>query len=73
MKALEFRKSIQTLYTIFSTANAYFTEKEPWKRAKENDMADVALTLRYSFNLARICAILSSPIIPETSRKILMH
>ena len=70
MKALEFRKSIQTLYTIFSTANAYFTEKEPWKRAKENDMADVALTLRYSFNLARICAILSSPIIPETSRKI---
>lgn len=70
MSALEFRKAVQTLYAIFSTANAYFTEKEPWKRAKEGDMADVALTLRYAFNLARICAILSSPIIPETSDKL---
>jgi len=71
MAALEFRKATQTLYAIFSKANAYISEKEPWKRAKEGDMEDVALTLRYAFNLARICAILSSPIVPETSAKLL--
>lgn len=70
MSALEFRKAVQTLYAIFSMANTYFSEKEPWKRAKEGDMSDVALTLRYSFNLERLCAILSSPFIPETSNKI---
>nr|MBQ0091075.1 methionine--tRNA ligase [Candidatus Enterousia merdequi] len=70
MSNIEFRKSVQTLYSIFNLANAYIAEKEPWKRAKEGDMQDVALTMRYAFNMARLCAVLSSPIIPETSEKV---
>lgn len=70
MEELEFRKATQSLHSIFMLANAYIAEKEPWKKAKEGDLADTALTLRTAVNIIRMCAILSSPFIPETSEKI---
>lgn len=70
MKELEFRKATQTLHNFFMIANAYIAEKEPWKKAKEGDMEDTALTLRTALNMIRMAAILSAPFIPDTSDKV---
>ena len=70
MKELEFRKATQSLHNFFMIANAYIAEKEPWKKAKEGDMADTALTLRTALNMIRMAAILSAPFIPATSDKV---
>ena len=70
MDKLEFRKAMTSLREIFKITNEYFTEKAPWKAAKEGRMDDVALTMKYALNMERLLAVLSEPMMPETSRKI---
>lgn len=70
MTTLELRKALQSLHNIFMLANAYIADKEPWKKLKEGDMADAALTLRTVVNVIRMAAIISAPFIPETSEKV---
>ena len=70
MNKLAFRKALNSLRNIYKIANDYFTEKAPWKAVKEGRMDDVALTIKYALNAERICAIVSSPIMPATSEKI---
>lgn len=67
---LSFRKALADLRSIWVEGNNYVTLTEPWKVVK-TDKERAAVILRTCFNLMRIFAVLSYPIIPATSKKIL--
>ena len=67
---LSFRKALADLRSIWVEGNNYVTLTEPWKVVK-TDKERAAVILRTCFNLMRIFAVLSYPIIPATSEKIL--
>lgn len=69
LKNLEYRKAIETLYSLWSVGNKYIDEREPWKLIKEN-REEAAQVVRICINLIRIYALVSSPIIPFTSTKL---
>lgn len=64
------RDALKAVLEISSAGNKFFQEKEPWKLRKEapDEAASVLATLAY---LTRDLALMISPYIPETSRKIL--
>jgi methionyl-tRNA synthetase len=66
LRNLEFRKSTEVLYSLWSVGNQYIDEQAPWKLIKEN-REESARVLRICINLIRIYAIASSPFIPFTS------
>lgn len=70
MDAMEFRKAMSELRAIWVEGNNYLTEAAPWTVIKE-DPAKAAMILRLAINVIRIYAVLSSPIIPESSRQML--
>lgn len=70
MENMEYRKSALVLNKIFKEMNTYLDVKAPWKQAKEGNMEDVARTISCSYNIIRLCAILTDPVIPGTSQKI---
>lgn len=70
MKGLEFRKALNELRSIWVEGNNYISVTEPWTVIKENPERAAAI-LRTCINLIRIFAILSAPIMPETSKKML--
>lgn len=67
---LQFRKAASALRATWSLGNAYLERTAPWKQVKE-DRDAAAVTLRTAVNLARTFAIVSAPIIPTTSARIL--
>lgn len=70
MKELEFRKALNELRAIWVEGNNYISTTEPWTVIKENPERAAAI-LRNCINLIRIFAILSAPIMPETSAQML--
>lgn len=70
MNDLEFRKALSELRAIWVEGNNYISVAEPWTVIKE-DQARAAMILRTCINLIRIFAILSAPIMPHTTQKIL--
>lgn len=70
MNALEFRKALNELRAIWVEGNNYISTAEPWTVIKE-DKNRAAAILRTCINLIRIFAILSSPVMPETSKSML--
>lgn len=70
MNELEFRKAVNELRAIWVEGNNYISSTEPWTVIK-TDEKRAATILRLCLNLVRIYAILSAPLIPETSAKIL--
>lgn len=68
MENMEFRKALNELRAIWVEGNNYISEAEPWTVIKENQ-EQAAMILRVCFNLIRIFAILSYPIMPITSLK----
>ena len=70
MDAVEFRKATIALRGIWKIANEYCDTRAPWTAAKEGRDDDVAICLRYMINMQRIMSVLSSPFIPESSKKI---
>jgi methionyl-tRNA synthetase len=70
LETLQFRKATQSLRAIWGVGNAYLEQKEPWRRI-QSDPDDAALTLRTSANLIRLFALLASPIMPSTTRRML--
>ena len=70
MDELEFRKAFSTLREIWVEGNNYIARNEPWKQVK-TDKNRAAVVLRTGINLIRVYALLSAPLIPETSSKML--
>lgn len=70
MNELEFRKAVNELRAIWVEGNNYISSTEPWMVIK-TDEKRAATILRLCLNLVRIYAILSAPLIPETSEKML--
>ena len=70
MEGLEFKKAMNELRAIWVDGNNYISVTEPWTVIK-TDPARAAVILRVCLNLIRIYALLSAPVMPETSAKIL--
>lgn len=70
MEGLEFKKAMNELRAIWVDGNNYISVTEPWTVIK-TDPARAAAILRGCLNLIRIYALLSAPVMPETSAKIL--
>lgn len=70
MEGLEFKKAMNELRAIWVDGNNYISVTEPWTVIK-TDPARAAAILRVCLNLIRIYALLSAPVMPETSAKIL--
>lgn len=70
MEGLEFKKAMNELRAIWVDGNNYISVTEPWTVIK-TDPARAAAVLRVCLNLIRIYALLSAPVMPETSAKIL--
>jgi methionyl-tRNA synthetase len=70
LEALEFRKALQELRSIWVLGNEYLTEAAPWTAFKE-DPDEAAVGVRTGINLIRIFALLAWPVIPETAMKML--
>lgn len=70
MEGLEFKKAMNELRAIWVDGNNYISVTEPWTVIK-TDSARAAAILRVCLNLIRIYALLSAPVMPETSAKIL--
>ncbi len=70
MEGLEFKKAMNELRAIWVDGNNYISVTEPWTVIK-TDPARSAAILRVCLNLIRIYALLSAPVMPETSAKIL--
>lgn len=70
MEGLEFKKAMNELRAIWVDGNNYISATEPWTVIK-TDPARAAAILRVCLNLIRIYALLSAPVMPETSAKIL--
>ncbi len=70
MTALEFRKALAALRSIWVAGNEYLTRAAPWAAFK-SDPAQAALGCRVGLNLVHLFAHLSEPVIPTTAR--IMH
>lgn len=70
MESLSYRKALAALKAIWAEGNNYIAATEPWKVVKE-DKERAAVILRTAFNLMRIYAVLSMPVIPFASEKLL--
>ncbi len=70
MNELEFRKALNELRAIWVDGNNYISATEPWSVIK-TDVNRASCILRTCINLIRIYALLSAPIMPETSEKIM--
>lgn len=72
MNALEFRKALAELRAVWVEANNYITLAEPWTVIKENEVRAGDI-LNVCMNLIRIFALISYPIMPQTSENMLAH
>lgn len=70
LDAMQFRRAAHQLRAIWAAGNAYLNAEAPWKSLKD-DPAKSAATLATAVNLVRLFAILSAPIIPDTSQRTL--
>jgi methionyl-tRNA synthetase len=70
LEQLSFRKAAGELRAIWTAGNVYVTRAAPWTAFK-TDVLRAAATVRTSLNLVRLFAILSEPVIPEASARIL--
>jgi len=70
MNTFEFRKALTELRAVWVEANNYITLAEPWTVIKENE-ARAGHILNVCMNLIRVFAILSYPVMPQTSENML--
>ncbi len=68
MNDFEFRKALNELRAIWVEGNNYISTAEPWNVIKENS-AQAAAILRMCINLIRVFAVLSAPVMPDTTKK----
>ncbi len=66
----EFRKATFEIMELARLGNKYYDEKKPWASLKEDNLSDCNNTLYITTQLIKTLAVISYPIIPETSAKI---
>ncbi len=69
LRALKFRLAAQQLRALWALGNEYITEQQPWKLAK-TDLKSALAVLRNCLHLIRLYAIVGSPFMPATSRRL---
>ncbi len=67
---MEFRKACAELRAIWAAGNEYLQEAAPWAVFKK-DPEKAAVSVRIGLNLIRLFGVLSQPVIPFTSEKLL--
>lgn len=67
LEKCELRNAFLEILSLAKLGNQYFDKKEPWKLVKEGKGKDVLYNCAY---LSSVLAILISPYLPETSKKI---
>ncbi len=67
---LEYREAGNALRTLWKLGNGYFDESAPWSLIK-NDRERAAMVIRTSFNLIRLFAVASLPIMPDTAKTLM--
>jgi methionyl-tRNA synthetase len=70
MEEMQYRKAVSNLRAMWVLGNEYLTHEAPWKVIKE-DPAQAAMIVRTGMQLIRLFAVLSWPVIPSTSRRVL--
>ena len=71
LETIEIRKAVAELRAIWVIGNEYLQSTEPWKAIKE-DRDRAAVIIRVAIQLARLFALLSRPIIPQTAERALV-
>ena len=72
MNELHVNEAIEEIMEVLRRSNKYIDETTPWALAKEEGKKERLATVLYNLlETIRICAILLSPFIPDTSNKIL--
>jgi methionyl-tRNA synthetase len=70
LERMEFRKAAQRLREVWALGNGYLERATPWTTIRE-DPQQAACTLRTAINLIRVFAVVSAPIVPATSGRLL--
>ncbi len=70
LEAMEFRKAMQQLRALWVLGNDYFQRAEPWAVIQEDEERAAAI-IRTAVNLVHLFAVVSWPVIPATSERIL--
>ena len=67
----EVHTALETVWELVARANALVEQKAPWKLAKDPAQSDLLTAALYSLaEIVRLLALLVSPVLPATSRKI---
>lgn len=69
-KSFNFHMALAAIWQVVGTADKYIDTCAPWKLAKDNKTAEIGRVLYNVLDTIRNIAILVSPFIPGTSRKI---
>lgn len=64
------RKATSIIMELASVGNVYFDAKQPWKAIKEGDKDEVAAMMYHCIECLQALALISYPIIPDTSQKL---
>jgi methionyl-tRNA synthetase len=67
--AIRLRRACESLRALWSLGDRYFTSQTPW-RTISTDHDRAACTTRTAINLLRLSAVVASPVLPDTSRRI---
>jgi methionyl-tRNA synthetase len=70
MEEMQYRKALSDLRAMWVLGNEYLTRAAPWKVIKE-DAEQAAMIVRTGMQLIRLFAVLSWPVIPSTSLRVL--
>jgi methionyl-tRNA synthetase len=70
LERMEFRKAAHRLREVWALGNSYLERASPWTAILE-DPQQAACTLRTAINLIRVFAVVSAPIVPATSGRLL--
>lgn len=70
MEEMQYRKALSDLRAMWVLGNEYLTHAAPWKVIKE-DPEQAAMIVRTGMQLIRLFAVLSWPVIPSTSLRVL--
>jgi methionyl-tRNA synthetase len=70
LERMEFRKAAHRLREVWALGNSYLERASPWTAIRE-DPQQAACTLRTAINLIRVFAVVSAPIVPATSGRLL--
>ena len=70
MAAFKFKRGLQSVWDLVSSANKYIVTNEPWALAKEDDKAERLATVMYNLMEAlRLLSLVLQPVMPDTAKK----